>query len=181
MVTIYFYFHDKESCNYTPFQDKSRHSVGQTEENTIASTYISDNRAEDRTGNIKITSSALLQQQMHYVEGKQQHVLLHSQMGIQYWVFGHCPSSGILETRKHSVSETGSVSVLRWEEKTPTLLGSLKLTSITGLWLRFVLSKGANRVGVFPPHLRTETDPVSKTLCFLVSEIQDDGQSPKTQ
>jgi hypothetical protein len=29
------------------------------------------------------------------------------------WVFGLCPSSGILKTRKHSVSETGSVSVLR--------------------------------------------------------------------
>jgi hypothetical protein len=29
-----------------------------------------------------------------------------------YWVFGLCPSSGILETRKHNVSETGSVSVL---------------------------------------------------------------------
>jgi hypothetical protein len=30
-----------------------------------------------------------------------------------YWVFGLCQSSGILETRKHDVSETGSVSVLR--------------------------------------------------------------------
>jgi hypothetical protein len=25
-----------------------------------------------------------------------------------YWVFGLCPSSGILETRKRDVSETGS-------------------------------------------------------------------------
>jgi hypothetical protein len=25
---------------------------------------------------------------------------------------------------------------------------------------------------------RTETDPVSKTLCFLLSRIPDDGQSP---
>jgi general stress protein CsbA len=30
-----------------------------------------------------------------------------------YWVLGLCPSSGILEARKHSISETGSVSVLR--------------------------------------------------------------------
>jgi hypothetical protein len=30
-----------------------------------------------------------------------------------YWVFGLFPSSSILETRKHDVSETGSVSVLR--------------------------------------------------------------------
>jgi hypothetical protein len=43
-----------------------------------------------------------------------------------YWVFWTFPSSGIPETRKHDVSETGSVSVLRWEgEKT-------QLISITG-------------------------------------------------
>jgi hypothetical protein len=30
-----------------------------------------------------------------------------------YWVFGLCRSSGILETRKHNVPETVSVSVLR--------------------------------------------------------------------
>jgi hypothetical protein len=30
-----------------------------------------------------------------------------------YWVFGLCPSSSVVETRKHNISETGSVSVLR--------------------------------------------------------------------
>jgi hypothetical protein len=40
-----------------------------------------------------------------------------------YWVSGHCPSSGILKTRKHNVSETASVSVLGKVEQTPTLLG----------------------------------------------------------
>jgi hypothetical protein len=30
-----------------------------------------------------------------------------------YWGFGLVPPSGILENRKHEVSETGSVSVLR--------------------------------------------------------------------
>jgi hypothetical protein len=30
-----------------------------------------------------------------------------------YWVSGLCPSPGILDTRKHNLSETGSVSVLR--------------------------------------------------------------------
>jgi hypothetical protein len=30
-----------------------------------------------------------------------------------YWVFGFCPSSGILKTTEYNVSETGSVSVLR--------------------------------------------------------------------
>jgi hypothetical protein len=38
-----------------------------------------------------------------------------------YWVFGLCPSCGILETRKYNVSETGYVSVLRYGGK--TLLG----------------------------------------------------------
>jgi hypothetical protein len=32
-----------------------------------------------------------------------------------------------------------------------------------------------------PPHLRTETDPVSETLRSLVSRIPDDGRSQKTQ
>jgi hypothetical protein len=41
------------------------------------------------------------------------------------------------------------------------------------------LSKGPNRVGVFRHHLRTETDPVSETLCSVVFRIPDDGQSPK--
>jgi hypothetical protein len=30
-----------------------------------------------------------------------------------YWIFGLFPSYGILGTRKHDLSETGSVSVLR--------------------------------------------------------------------
>jgi hypothetical protein len=38
----------------------------------------------------------------------------HSSCTQNYWVFGLCPSYGILETRKHKVSETGSVSFLRW-------------------------------------------------------------------
>jgi hypothetical protein len=49
-----------------------------------------------------------------------------------YWIFGLLPSSGILGTRKHDVSETGSVSFLRCGGETPTQLGALELTSITG-------------------------------------------------
>jgi hypothetical protein len=30
-------------------------------------------------------------------------------------------------------------------------------------------------------YLRTETDPLSETSCFLVFRILDDGQIPKTQ
>jgi hypothetical protein len=37
-----------------------------------------------------------------------------------YWAFGLFPPSGLVESRKHDVSETGFVSVLRWGGKTPT-------------------------------------------------------------
>jgi hypothetical protein len=48
-----------------------------------------------------------------------------------YWVFRLFPSTGILETRKQDVSETGSVSVLKWrEEKTPTHLGPLERANL---------------------------------------------------
>jgi hypothetical protein len=48
-------------------------------------------------------------------------------MTQNHWVFGLRPSSGILETRKHNVSETASVPVLRWGgEKTPTHVGPLE-------------------------------------------------------
>jgi hypothetical protein len=43
------------------------------------------------------------------------------------------------------------------------------------------LSKGPNRVGVFHPHLRTETDAFSKMLCSIDFRVLEDGQSPKTQ
>jgi hypothetical protein len=36
---------------------------------------------------------------------------------ITQYFFGLCPSSGILETIKHNVSETTSVSFLRWIER----------------------------------------------------------------
>jgi hypothetical protein len=136
-----------------------------------------------------------------------------------YCVFGLCPSSGILETRKHNASETGSVSVLSWggedtylvdnpcqihysyilvpsicvlyhnfycifscylRPNLPSLMWLNGCVNLTGVvqWLKLAFSKGPNRVGV-SPHVRTETDPVSETLCFLVYRIPDDGQSPK--
>jgi hypothetical protein len=48
-----------------------------------------------------------------------------------YWVLGLFPSSSILESRKHDVSETGSVSVLRRRgEKIPTQLGPLETVNL---------------------------------------------------
>jgi hypothetical protein len=68
-----------------------------------------------------------------------------------YCVFGLHPSSGILETRKHNVSETGSVSILKWGGKTPTQLGPLERANLnhwatpvrrmpsSGMWRRVYL------------------------------------------
>jgi hypothetical protein len=47
-----------------------------------------------------------------------------------YWVFGLCPSSDTLETRKHNVSETVSVSVLRGEGEDITLLGPFERVNL---------------------------------------------------
>jgi hypothetical protein len=55
-------------------------------------------------------------------------IFLYTGLLVFFWTF---PSSGILETKKHDVSETGSVSVLRWEgEKTPTQLGPLERANL---------------------------------------------------
>jgi hypothetical protein len=87
-----------------------------------------------------------------------------------YWVSGLCPSSGIPETRKHNVSETGAHSVLRWGE-TPILFGLLERVNLSHCLAH---SKGPNRAAVFPPHLRIEIDQVSEIPCFLVSRKSKD-------
>jgi hypothetical protein len=46
-----------------------------------------------------------------------------------YWVFGLCPSSGVLIKKQRNVSETGSVSVHRWGE-TPALLDLLEVANL---------------------------------------------------
>jgi hypothetical protein len=47
-----------------------------------------------------------------------------------YRVFVLCPSSGIIETREHNVSETASVSVLRWEGEGTYFLGPLERANL---------------------------------------------------
>jgi hypothetical protein len=48
---------------------------------------------------------------------------------LDYWAFGLCPLYDILK-RKENISETGSVSVLRCERETYTLLGPLERVSL---------------------------------------------------
>jgi hypothetical protein len=47
-----------------------------------------------------------------------------------YWVFGLNPSSGILKTREHNISENGPVSVLRRGRRHRTLLGPLERATL---------------------------------------------------
>jgi hypothetical protein len=69
---------------------------------------------------------------------------------VNYLVFGLCPSSDILKTRKHNVPETGSVSVPQVRGKTLIQLGPLERANLSH-WTRTqmgplerVLSKGSN-------------------------------------
>jgi hypothetical protein len=64
-----------------------------------------------------------------------------------YWGSGPHPSSGILETKRHEVLETGSVSVLRRWDEDMHLVGSLQ--SLDPLSL--ALSKESSKVSVFIP------------------------------
>jgi hypothetical protein len=39
--------------------------------------------------------------------------------------------------------------------------------------------RGTQQSRCLPPHLRTETDPVSETLCCIFFRTPNDGHSPK--
>jgi hypothetical protein len=80
----------------------------------------------------------------------------------------------ISTNRKHDVSETGSVSVFRRGGGTYSI-EKPKACLSTGD-ARIACGKASFwffcRVGPHPPRLKTETDPVSETLCFLFVEIR---------
>jgi hypothetical protein len=69
-------------------------------------------------------------------------------------------------SRKHNVSETGSVSVFRE-------------TSITGH--KFALSKGLNRVREFLPSSEDGNKCSSRNVVFQLFRIEGDGKSSETQ
>jgi hypothetical protein len=71
-----------------------------------------------------------------------------------YWAFGLSPSSGTLGNRKHDVSETGSVSVLRCGGKNRTQLPLLRVGLFTELLPGNALIKSVTiyrRVAEFGP------------------------------
>jgi hypothetical protein len=105
-----------------------------------------------------------------------------------YWVLGLCPPSDILETRKHNVSETGSVSVFRWgggpgygspslpdptrpprNRKPQNLWGSTKTPGLpTQLMVCHVSSPNP-----FTSHGRETPDHVPKSF-LVVEQVQED-------
>jgi hypothetical protein len=63
-----------------------------------------------------------------------------------------------------------------WGGKTPIQLGPFERANLN------YSSQGAKLSRCLPlPHLRTETDPLSETSCFLFSRIPDDGRRRKVQ
>jgi hypothetical protein len=81
-----------------------------------------------------------------------------------YWASGLCSSPRILITRKHNVSETGPVSVLRW--------GEIQR-------LRLALSKGPNRVVVsLPSHEEGNRSSIRNTV---FSSTQNSGRWTKSR
>jgi hypothetical protein len=110
--------------------------------------------------------------------------LSYSNFTQNYGVFyGLCPSSGILYTTKHSVSEAGSVSVLRWGEGDTYSLGSFTKSwpqsLVQLLWL--ALSKGPSRVGDFLHSPEGRSRPSFRKIVFSSIQNPDDVQSPQTQ
>jgi hypothetical protein len=89
-----------------------------------------------------------------------------------------CSSSGSLNTRRHDVPETGQFPSSGEGTKTFILLGPFQKANFN-YWSTD--SKGPNRVDLFLPHLRMETEQIFEMLCFLVFRISDDGQGPGTQ
>jgi hypothetical protein len=97
------------------------------------------------------------------------------------WVFGLFPSCGILQTREHNGFGNWICFLPQVRGEDTYSVGTIRKGELQGSVTnpRLALPKGPDKVGVFsPPHLRKETDPLSETLCSVVSRIPDDGKSP---
>jgi hypothetical protein len=119
------------------------------------------------------------------------HFLLHVTKGILYLLdkteqslllsFWTLSIVRISTNRKHNVSETGSVSVFRRgegtysTEKPKACLSTGDARTKEGQPLASPVERQAFGFSVEyvpPPRLKTETDPLSETLCFLFVEIR---------
>jgi hypothetical protein len=70
-----------------------------------------------------------------------------------YWVSGHCKSSGILNTRKRDDSEIYMFPSSSEVREKPTLLGPFERANLSGFSERLALPKRPNSVSVSFPSL----------------------------
>jgi hypothetical protein len=95
-----------------------------------------------------------------------------------YLVFWLCPSSGILETGKRNVSETGSVSIPKWGGGTYSIGYFRRCLRVQ--WLRLALSNGPKRVGdsLLTWRRKYIQFPKRCVLKFLECRMTDKDQKP---
>jgi hypothetical protein len=89
-----------------------------------------------------------------------------------YWAYALSPSSGILETRKHDVSETGSVSVIGYGEEDTYSVVSLRKCQ------RQSLDTMAQQSRCLPPHTWGRKQSQFPKRCFLQHLTMDKVQKP---
>jgi hypothetical protein len=85
------------------------------------------------------------------------------------WVSGHCPLSGILNSRNYNVSETESVSVHKRG-------GGNTYTTVQ--WLRLALSQGPNWVGISPLTWGRKQNQFPKHRVFWYLEFLTSDKDP---
>jgi hypothetical protein len=86
------------------------------------------------------------------------------------WIFGLCPSFGIIKNTPFRKLNLFPFLGEGWE--TLSLLGPLEGTNLNH-WTMVQQIKYLH-----PRHLRTETDPASETLCSLECQTTDEVQNP---
>jgi hypothetical protein len=86
----------------------------------------------------------------------------------KYWDFGLCPSSDILKKLENTTFRKLDLFPSSGEGETLTLLGSLERANFIPV------------IEVSPPHLRTETDPVSEKLHSPLKEYRTMDKAQKT-
>jgi hypothetical protein len=113
----------------------------------------------------------------------QQHTSIYIKLIITKFLdFAHCPIFYKTKCFRNWVCFHPQVTET---DMTPTLLGPLERADLNH-WICFHPQvRGGRHLLCWyiapPPHLRMEKYPFCEMLCFLVSRILANGQSPKTQ
>jgi hypothetical protein len=85
-----------------------------------------------------------------------------------FWGSRICPAPGNLNTKRHIVSETGSVSVLRWWEEDAYSVGSLKRSQLQTLDKPCHISKAEHLTSGQNPSNSERYKPSSESFRFQI-------------